>query len=680
MAIDPSSNKIKHALLANQPYELELLVTFGTKIAKISTIAQDAIRERPQDKDVITTNIEILQKWAASHQRDTEQLSDVVEHIFKREDLNEAAKEIRLYFSLGGTGSQLAALGLKDDQTLLIKFFETLRRAAIMPTFDGHCHVNKIQRYLETALTPIKNTPGFIHILCNSGFFKLALELNKLGVSLDSPLPETGDTALHQAIIQDNRELVFKLLKAGANKDKPRVDLNTPLHLAVAYNQIEVVRFLLDAGCGINPANNEGVTPLHYAEDKPEIFRLLMNYGADPTIQDTNGKAPIIDEAYPVHPSGLLKLGEISSVKPPCGMTQAIWESELEGIQVNTLLTLFDTINFDHPDQPGYRNLELNKDSDGHTYTKAELRQRLETFVKEIVNNVPKLGTPSIDLENPKKELEAIESTLLETAVDKDGVSALFSTLYDFIDNEKPAPDITDAVTELTALESNNKKLLKILHSAIELKKWYNFVTETVKSIIYHLKNLEPYSDPTPFAPTVIELAFAGTHCGTRYQDESYHLNLQLHDTPPDLQTQIFSILQKKHHCIAESLVKRTEAHNVHILNNILRIIDENAGITDTDKPKRYYFRDPFSGIYLESDRLQIIKVHRANYSATNILEALTDASISQELLIDWFKENVPDNWDKTPYDYLEEVVDYETGKIKPSAMLYLLQKLNILA
>ena len=70
------------------------------------------------------------------------------------------------------------------------------------------------------------------------------------------------------------------------------VDGLTALHQACIDDNIEMVQFLLDHGADINCCDNEGWTPLHATSScgHASIAKLLLNHGADLTIINNDGE------------------------------------------------------------------------------------------------------------------------------------------------------------------------------------------------------------------------------------------------------------------------------------------------------------------------------------------------------------------------------------------------------
>ena len=96
-----------------------------------------------------------------------------------------------------------------------------------------------------------------------------------------------GRSMLDYAITRGKASIRI-LLDAGVGFD----DRATPLYQL----PVETMKLLLDAGWNPNHyrASWDGETTLHYAArwGEPEVLRLLLDYGADPTIADHKGRTP----------------------------------------------------------------------------------------------------------------------------------------------------------------------------------------------------------------------------------------------------------------------------------------------------------------------------------------------------------------------------------------------------
>ena len=87
-------------------------------------------------------------------------------------------------------------------------------------------------------------------------------------------VPAEGASALHLAVLKENREMAEALLNSGTNIDIPAQDQfqGPPLEWAAFFGLTEMVVFLVEAGADVNAKNAIGTTPLDAASaDNPFI-------------------------------------------------------------------------------------------------------------------------------------------------------------------------------------------------------------------------------------------------------------------------------------------------------------------------------------------------------------------------------------------------------------------------
>jgi len=95
-----------------------------------------------------------------------------------------------------------------------------------------------------------------------------------------------GDTPLHLAVRRGEKDLVERLLDAGADVHARNKDGAAPLHVAIGKRDRQIVRMLLDAGADVNAKRVRYILPpLHSAASAgdPEILKMLLDRGADLT-------------------------------------------------------------------------------------------------------------------------------------------------------------------------------------------------------------------------------------------------------------------------------------------------------------------------------------------------------------------------------------------------------------
>ncbi|MBV9745280.1 MAG: ankyrin repeat domain-containing protein [Acidobacteriia bacterium] len=97
-----------------------------------------------------------------------------------------------------------------------------------------------------------------------------------------------GSTALLWAVNLNDTDLVFRLLKAGANPKVKNQLGSTPLAEAAFNSNTEMVKALLDAGADPNIAGADGQTPLMIVARTAnvEAARLLLEKGANPNVKE----------------------------------------------------------------------------------------------------------------------------------------------------------------------------------------------------------------------------------------------------------------------------------------------------------------------------------------------------------------------------------------------------------
>ncbi|CAB0029416.1 unnamed protein product [Trichogramma brassicae] len=144
------------------------------------------------------------------------------------------------------------------------------------------------------------------HAACQFGCDKVVEGFLEHGQDPNCIWPETGDSALHFAVISEepfNYLVVEPLLRAGADPNSPNKEGLTPLHLIakIPYLCETVKRFFqindeLNQLVQINARDKLGDTPLHvaaeYVKDK-RIMEVLLRRGASPNLANDEGSTPL---------------------------------------------------------------------------------------------------------------------------------------------------------------------------------------------------------------------------------------------------------------------------------------------------------------------------------------------------------------------------------------------------
>jgi hypothetical protein len=108
----------------------------------------------------------------------------------------------------------------------------------------------------------------------------------------------TKDFALHQAVLDQDIQLVRKLLSRGAAIDvigSRKYGYGSALHLAVREGHLDIAKLLLDRGAQVDVLDPDDFTPLHNAawNGNLEMTELLLAAGADIEASTYDGDTPL---------------------------------------------------------------------------------------------------------------------------------------------------------------------------------------------------------------------------------------------------------------------------------------------------------------------------------------------------------------------------------------------------
>uniref|UniRef100_A0A8C3RMB5 Ankyrin repeat domain 27 n=1 Tax=Chelydra serpentina TaxID=8475 RepID=A0A8C3RMB5_CHESE len=123
---------------------------------------------------------------------------------------------------------------------------------------------------------------------------------NGLGVNVTN---QDGFTPLHVAALHGHPELVYLLLKHGANISAKNTNHAVPLHLACQKGHFQVVKCLVDCNAKQNKKDVHGNTPLIYAclNGEHEIAALLLEHGASVNLSNRKGNTALHEAVIQKH-------------------------------------------------------------------------------------------------------------------------------------------------------------------------------------------------------------------------------------------------------------------------------------------------------------------------------------------------------------------------------------------
>ena len=136
-----------------------------------------------------------------------------------------------------------------------------------------------------------------LHYAAGNGHDEIVEFLIENGITIDA-LDYQSSSPLHLAAVFGKPSTVQNLISKGANKELQGLNNRTPLLSAVFSGNIETAEILLDHGANVNAVDKFNSTAMHFillfmAEETNDLqifVKLLINYGADLTLKDEEGR------------------------------------------------------------------------------------------------------------------------------------------------------------------------------------------------------------------------------------------------------------------------------------------------------------------------------------------------------------------------------------------------------
>ena len=157
-------------------------------------------------------------------------------------------------------------------------------------------------------------------------------------------LNAAGDARLVEAVKNNNREAIQRLLKSRADVNVPEADGTTALHWAVRAGAADTVRLLLRAGAKAGAANRYGVTPLSLAATNGDAatIEMLVDAGADANGALPEGETALMTASRTGNPAAVTVLldhgANVNAKEQWQGETALMWAAAQGHAPVVTLL------------------------------------------------------------------------------------------------------------------------------------------------------------------------------------------------------------------------------------------------------------------------------------------------------------------------------------------------------
>lgn len=323
-------------------------------------------------------------------------------------------------------------------------------------------------------------------------------------------------------------------------------------------------------------------------------------------------------QKYRALPSNLLKFAppEIDISHLTAKKTTIDVSKVPAAVQVSNLLTIFDDINFTDKNAPGFMPEVSRKETIDRytvTYTVAQLRGHLNTFITHVNGRVAFLGTPP---------------------------AVLAPQLMKFYKK------IEDAVRYNVHKVTKEYDDFMRAHGGNAPKKGH--------------ADYQKYQDLLENkARVAIDMAIAGAHCGARYMGDAIdtYLGMQGDTTSRDIQTlhgRLLTALGSKRGEVARVHIDQHLGHDTHGFSSYMANMGGVLGIPGTEDVVEFLTGSSF-------DRQKYFRLFFRTYTADFIRETVQqEIKTSQsfrETVFDWLKDQVKD-WKKQEYQKrVDEIV-----------------------
>lgn len=261
-----------------------------------------------------------------------------------------------------------------------------------------------------------------------------------------------------------------------------------------------------------------------------------------------------------------------------------------QDVSIDHLLDMYDAINFDRPNEPGY--MAPASRSEGRTsYTKEDLRTALETYVQYVKNRTAFLGTP-------------------------------------------PAYDTPRLMAFYQQIEDATRFAMHKVEQDLK-----DFYASGVEDPVKHANLLENK------ARIPLMLAFAGKHCGGRYMGESMELYQAAKGKTiftGTLQDALNELLAAKRMEIAHGEIQQHLGNNTHSYANYLATLGPILALPGTQNVIEHLERPLNQNLYLQS----FFQRYTVDFIIDSIQEGVRTSQSLREKITDWIGVQ-GESWDQ---------------------------------
>lgn len=265
-------------------------------------------------------------------------------------------------------------------------------------------------------------------------------------------------------------------------------------------------------------------------------------------------------------------------------------------VKIDQLAAMFEEINFDHPNEPGYMAPSSRREGENE-YTALELKRSLDVFIDYVKRRVAFLGTPpSYDMPRLLAFYQQIEDAVRFTIHKVNGDLVKF--------RKEKGTDVSQ-------------------YSEQDQRKYKDLLEDRAR--------------------VAINLAIAGKHCGARFMGESMELYNAFNSTSPlnegTLREALIVLLAAKRRAIAEAQIQQHFGSEVHAYSNYMATMGPLLGIPGTKNIVEHLSRPLDRSKYLA----EFFKAYTVDEILKTIQDAYKTSGAFRQKMIAWVRDQKRD-------------------------------------
>ncbi len=270
-------------------------------------------------------------------------------------------------------------------------------------------------------------------------------------------------------------------------------------------------------------------------------------------------------------------------------------------VQVATLAQIYDEINFDNPDEPGYMK-ETSRQEYSTIYSKEALKESLRKFIKNVNERVAFLGTP------PQHDTPRLMA------------------FYQQIENAVRFA-IHKSNQDIAAFKAKNGQ-----------GPYEEEALRTYKGLLEDRARI------------AIDLAISGKHCGARFMGEAMTVYENAKGVDGELggtlQEAIIELLAQKRYSIAKQHIQMHLGADTHAFNKYMANLGSILGLPGTEHIIEHLDTS------LDRDRFLTLffKTYTVDFIITTIQDEIKRSQVFREKITDWLMDQSKE-WKQEEYN-----------------------------